>query len=140
MSKLTNTGLIVDASVAVKWFLPAAREPEAELARGIMGKFPLRTTTLAYYEVGNALTKKGRLTPEMVRECLETITATCGTPVDMTAADHEKAASIADQHSVTFYDASYVAIARRFGRRVVSADRDLLEPGLAVDLATAAHG
>jgi predicted nucleic acid-binding protein len=40
-------------------------------------------------------------------------------------------------HKLTFYDASYVAIANRVGRGVLSADRDLLEPGLAVTLETA---
>jgi len=135
MSGHSGEAWVVDASVAVKWFLPADHEPEADLARGIMGSLPLCTTTLAYYEAGNALTKRGRMKPQQVRECLETIASTCGPPVDMTAVDYEEAATLAGQYKITFYDASYVAIANRLNRTVVSADRDLLDPGLAVDLA-----
>jgi len=137
VSQTSNQGWVVDASIAVKWFLPADKEPEADEARDIMGALSLRTTTLAFYEVGNALTIKGQMEPQRVAGSLETIALVCGEAVDMTAADHEEAALLTKQHGITFYDASYVAIAKRLGRTVISADRDLLGPGLAVDLKTA---
>ena len=49
-------GWVVDASVALKWFLPAEREPDAELARAAVGRLTMRTTDLAVYEVAHVLT------------------------------------------------------------------------------------
>lgn len=61
----------------------------------------------------------------------------CGEPVNLTVDDHHAAAQLALEHDLTFYDSSYAVIARRVGRKLLSADRHLLDPGLAVDLRAA---
>ncbi len=104
-----ETAWLVDASVALKWFMPRDREPDADLARATIGQLAMRTTSLAVYEIGNILTRKS------------------GWDADR----------IALTHNITFYDASYVAIAERTRRRVLSADSDLIRPGLADSLETA---
>jgi len=48
--------------------------------------------------------------------------------------DHGPVAELALAHDLTFYDASYAAIARRTGRRLLSVDTDLVDPGLATQL------
>lgn len=126
---------IVDASVALKWFLPADREPDAELARGIVGRLALRTTSLAIYEVGNILTRHSGWPASDIASALKLLRATCGEPIALTAADESRTASLALEYDLTFYDASYVAVAQRTRRKLLSADRDLLDPGLAVALA-----
>ena len=65
------------------------------------------------------------------------LTEICGSPLALGSDDRRIAAELALSHGLTFYDASYAAIARRLGRRVLSADSDLLDPGLAVGLAAA---
>jgi predicted nucleic acid-binding protein len=134
---VTPSAWIVDASVVVKWFLPVEREPEGQLAREAIGQLAMRTTSLAYFEVGNVLTRRSSWTGEKVGAALELMLEICGEPFGLTAEDHGVAARLARTHDLTFYDASYVAITNRIGRGVLSADGDLVEPGLAVTLATA---
>jgi predicted nucleic acid-binding protein len=128
---------IVDASVAAKWFLPVEREPDGQLARDAIGRLAMRTTSLAFYEVGNILTIHSGWAGERVAAALDLLLEICGEPVGLDAEDHSSAAKLALSHGLTFYDASYVAVARRLGRGVLSADGDLVEPDLAADLAAA---
>ena len=135
MNSSAETGWIVDASVALKWFLPANLETDADIAREMIGRVGLRTTSLAFYEVGNRLARAAGLEPEDVAASLSFMDEICGPPVELIATDFAASASLANQHGITFYDASYVAIARRLNRVVPSADSHLLRPGLAQSLA-----
>lgn len=127
-------GWLVDASVALKWFLPLEREPDGQLARMAIGYLGMRTTSLAIYEVGNILTRHSRLEAVQIGAALGLLEDICGDPIDLTAEDRHSAAALAREHTLTFYDASYVAISLRTGRRLLSADKDLLAPKLAVGL------
>lgn len=129
-----SAGWVVDASVALKWFLPVEREPDGALARSAIGRLAMRTTALAMHEIGNILTRRSDLSVEQIEAALALVLEICGEPLALIAEDHGSAAQLARTHDLTFYDASYVAIARRTGRRVLSADRDLLGPGLAACL------
>jgi predicted nucleic acid-binding protein len=135
-----HRGWIVDASVAVKWFLGEAVEPGSTLAREAIGPLSMRTTTLAFYEVGSVLGRVPGARGESVGAALEMLREICGPPVDLEPRDFTAAADLAARHGITFYDASYRAIAERLNRGVISADRDLLEPGLAVTPAQALSG
>jgi predicted nucleic acid-binding protein len=128
---------IVDASVATKWFRPVESEPDGQLARDAIGRLAMRTTTLAFYEVGNALLRYSGWEVEKVSAALDLLTEICGEPLGLAPEDHRATAELALAHGLTFYDASYAAIARRVGRGVLSADSDLLTPGLAENLETA---
>jgi predicted nucleic acid-binding protein len=128
---------IVDASVAVKWFFPVERESEGQLARDAIGQLAMRTTSLAFFEVGNVLTSRSSWSGERVGAALGLLLEICGDPFELAPGDHGAAAELARAHNLTFYDASYVAIANRLGRGVLSADGDLVKPGLAVTLETA---
>jgi predicted nucleic acid-binding protein len=127
-------GWLIDASVALKWFLPLDREPDGDLARTAIGSLAMRTTSLAFYEVGNILTRHSGLEAVQIGAALGLFEDICGEPIELTSADRHSAAVFAHAHQLTFYDASYAAIARRTGRRLLSADRDLLDPKLAVSL------
>lgn len=128
---------VVDASVAVKWFLPLDREPQGELARSAIGRLAMRTTELSMHEVGNVLTRHSGWSAEKIAEALGLLLEICGDPVPLQPEDHAVAADLALTHGLTFYDATYSAIARRTGRLLLSADSDLVDPGLAVDLRAA---
>jgi predicted nucleic acid-binding protein len=125
---------VVDASVAVKWFLPVDREPDGELARKAIGRLAMRTTALAMHEVGNVLTIHSGWAAEKIAAALDLLIEICGDPLALHPEDHQTAADLALAHNLTFYDASYAAIARRADRRLLSADSDLVSPGLAVGL------
>lgn len=125
---------IVDASVAVKWFVPRAAEPNWDLARLATRRLAMRTTTLARYEVGNVLAWVGNMKPEQVANALIAMDDICGPAIDLEPADYEVCAKLTQDFGVTFYDASYVAIARRMSRQVLSEDSDLTGPGLARNL------
>jgi predicted nucleic acid-binding protein len=128
---------IVDASVAAKWFLPVEREPQGELAREAIGRLAMRTTSLAFHEVGNVLTTHSGWPSVRVVAALGLLREICGEPLELLPQDMATAVELASAHELTFYDASYAAIARRLGRGLLSADGDLLEPGLAAGLETA---
>jgi predicted nucleic acid-binding protein len=130
----TEVTWLVDASVALKWFMPRDREPDADLARSAIGQLAMRTTTLAVYEIGNILTRKSGWDVDQIALALKVLHDICGDPLDLEPADHHAVAEIAHAHDITFYDASYAGIARRTKRALLSADSDLLAPGLATSL------
>jgi len=134
----TEATWLVDASVALKWFMPPEREPDADLARSVVGRLAMRTTTLAVYEIGNILTRKSGWKADRIAMALKVLHDICGDPLELEPHDHQVTAEIALAHDLTFYDASYAAIAQRTGRTLLSSDGDLLAPGLAVSLATTA--
>jgi predicted nucleic acid-binding protein len=134
---IDSEGWLVDASVALKWFLPVEHEPDGELARTAIGRLAMRTTSLAVYEIGNILTLHSGWTASRIASALDLLAEICGDPVELAAQDHQRAAALALEHNLTFYDASYAAIALRTGRRLLSADRGLTVPGLAVGLTDA---
>jgi predicted nucleic acid-binding protein len=127
---------LVDASVAAKWFLPVAREPDGELARTAIGRLAMRTTTLAMHEVGSVLTIHSGWPADRIAAALDLLGEICGDPFELRPEDHRVTAELALDHHLTFYDASYAAIARRTGRRLLSADSDLLDARLATSLGT----
>jgi predicted nucleic acid-binding protein len=134
----TATGAwLVDASVALKWFLPPDREPDGPLARKAIGRLAMRTTTLAFYEVGNILTQHSGWEAVKIGTALGLLEDICGDPLELTSDDRHSAAALALEHGLTFYDASYAAIAGRTGRLLLSADRDLIQPKLALALGDA---
>lgn len=134
MSVAVGEALLVDASVALKWFLPAEREPRGELARALIGRSSLRTTTLAVYEISNILVRVSGMTDPEIARSLQLLDEICGEPIGLTHDDRSLAVELATRHRITFYDASYAAIAMRAGRTLVCDDSDLLEPGLAKSL------
>lgn len=127
-------GWLVDASIALKWFLPLDREPDGDLARTAIGSLAMRTTSLAFYEVGNILTRHSGLEAVQIGAALGLLEDICGDPIELTSTDRHSAAALALEHKLTFYDASYAAVANRTGRLLLSADSDLIAPKLAVTL------
>jgi predicted nucleic acid-binding protein len=125
--------LLVDASVWV-----SARDPEDRFhshARRLVLDFdqPVAALDLTFYEVANVVgVRKNQ--PEEARYLLEMLASRCGR--DIVAVDPKLASSavqVGAEHGLTAYDAAYVAVARRNGWTLVSADiADLVSKGLAV--------
>lgn len=126
------SALLLDASV-----LLAAEDPNdahrTAILRLLHGESPLATIDLAFYEVTNVAISAWRdlAAAERLRERVNALADEGG----LIRADLEllaSAAAIADELSVSAYDAAYVAAARRTDSRLVSCDvHDLVSRGLA---------
>jgi predicted nucleic acid-binding protein len=118
--------LVVDASVAVKWFV---EEDLADEAAALLHRPPpLYASDLIVSEVTNAAWKKfvrgtiSRAQAEVIAHSLPR------SPLHLTASLflHQRALDIAIDLRHSVYDCLYLACAERVGGRVVTADRALL--------------
>lgn len=117
--------LVVDASALLKWVLPAADEQWVDQANAIAaaalsGALRLRVPSLWYYEAGNILARK---MPDTAAAALEHL-ASLLTPWTLapTAETRKLTLELVRRHDVTFYDASYHALAIANGGTLVTAD------------------
>ena len=117
--------LIVDASVAVKWYLP---ENDSDRAEEILSTpTALLAPDLILAEVGNAVWKRvrdGRVAREDALRILDRLTSAFGILVPLaTLARDAMEISTAFNHPI--YDCFYLALARREKQTLVTFDRRL---------------
>lgn len=125
--------LLLDASVVLAAF--DSDDDLYEPARAILveSHVALATLDLARYEVANVVIRAWRA-PDQVNALLEAIDriSNDGGVLLSTAALIARAAQLAEEHTISVYDAAYVAAASRVGGTLVSCDtRALLSKGLA---------
>ena len=126
--------LVVDASIAVKWFVPEGDDEPAERLRD--GKFRLLAPELMKVEFANALWKKrrkGEIDDDGCRTIIHALTAGAirYTPDgELFGAAFQLACHI--DHPV--YDCLYLALADAQGAKMVSADGRLLDKARAAGL------
>lgn len=123
--------LIIDASVVIKFYIPEIlSDKSAEvMSRVADGELMLCAPDLLYPETGNILWKKqGRheLTPVEVDEIVDAITA-LPIKIEPSMPVMPLAVSIAMQSGITVYDAMYVAVARIYETRMITADKKLMD-------------
>jgi predicted nucleic acid-binding protein len=116
--------VVPDASVLLKWVLPEEREPHAAQAVSIRdafiaGRIRLLVPSLWFYEVGNVLVAHY---PDSAAERLAALAAFRLSEARPTSAWRERIVKLATDHRVTFYDASYHALAVVLGGIFVTAD------------------
>lgn len=121
------TRVVVDASVAVKWFIP--EELSADARMFLAAEYELLAPDLLWAELGNVLWKKHRrreLDPRTARRLLRDFARV---PIEYHASERwtEAALELAIRHGITVYDGLYLALAVGNGCRVVTADRRLHE-------------
>lgn len=122
----------VDASV-----LLSTEDPDDEhhvgSVRLLVGREPLATLDLAFYEVGNVAVRAWRDVAAAAR--LRARVAAIADDGGLVRADVpllEDASAVAAEHGISVYDAAYVAGAKIAGAELVSCDvRDLVSKGLA---------
>ena len=123
--------LVIDASVVTKFYVPEILSDNAEgiLSQATDGKLLLCAPDLVYPETGNILWKKQRrreLTSEEVEEIVDAIAA-LPIRIEPSRPVMPLAVSIAMHGEITVYDAMYVAIARIYKTRMITADRKLVD-------------
>ena len=113
---------VVDASVAVKWFLPEVHSAEA--VRLLRDDYQLFAPDLIWAEFGNVLWKKWRqreIEADVARRILEDFRRF---PLEVRSSDTLLASAwtIAEELHRTMYDSLYLALAESQGYRLVTAD------------------
>jgi len=115
---------VLDASVAVKWFSQEEGTARAEefLSRAFSGSMEIYAPDLLVYEIANALFKGKRLNQEKISAALEMV---YNSPLQLFPPD--KLMVVAGvrfmvKYNLTFYDASYAALAHVLQVPLVSAN------------------
>ena len=115
--------VVVDASVAVKWFVPEPHAPATH--RLLVGRWTLMAPELIWVEVANALRKcvqRAELTYEAAEEILRNFKQFPLQTYPIKTL-FESAWSLAMQHQVSVYDGLYLALAVSRDCHLVTADR-----------------
>lgn len=121
------SGFVVDASVALKWYLP---EPHSQHALRLRkGSLPLDAPDLLHAEVANALWKRVQRSELATDEAASIAAALAAMPVETHPARLLAAAAlqIACATRLTVYDSLYLATALLTDRPLVTADRRLYD-------------
>ncbi|MBV8203015.1 MAG: type II toxin-antitoxin system VapC family toxin [Acidobacteria bacterium] len=119
---------VPDASVILKWVLVSADEPGYEAASQVFkrwqeGEIGLAVPALWAYEVGNVLCLKR---PADAAEVLTTLCDLGLNEVPLTPTLIQQTVALASRHGITFYDASYLAVAEEVKAILLTADARFL--------------
>ena len=119
--------MVVDASVAVKWFAP--EELSTEARQLLAPEYELLAPDLLWAELGNVLWKKYRRRELDQRMAARLLHDFSRIPIEFHAAERwsETALDLAMRYGVTVYDGLYLALAAGSGCRVITADRRLFD-------------
>lgn len=119
--------MIIDTSVAVKWFYDEAETPRAlRLFEGIMDH-SIRAVVpdLLFYEFANVLKTKGKADRSKTEGALAALHELPWTIVEPDQHFMSHALQVAEQYSISVYDAAYVALAFEWEMPLITADERL---------------
>lgn len=118
---------VVDASVALKWFVEEADSPLALELRDahIAGQVPIVVPDLLVYEIANALLHHPRLLESDIERAVASLYDLQLELVMPTAELAQTVLRLAARYDLTFYDALYVGLAQELGMELITADRRL---------------
>lgn len=118
--------LIVDASVAVRWYITEEGSDRADAI--LAGGDLLIAPDLIFFEVGNALSKhvrRGSLTPAFVERAVDNLARAISNVVPLGTL-RQSAIALALQHNHSIYDCAYVALTLATpGGVLATADKEL---------------
>ena len=120
---------VVDASVILKWILGDKQEPDHDRATNLLnawveGAVELSAPILWQYEVGNFL---GRELPKEAEEKMSLLLNLNIGQVDLNDNIFRLCFQWMEQNGVTFYDASYLAVAFEIQATLVTADEKFVK-------------
>lgn len=118
-------GLVIDASVAVKWFIDEDRSADAQ--RLLSADADLIAPASILYEVFHVLwdaARTGRLPAKHLPALAEVVPTPFSALVPM-AQLYAAAAALAQAHRLPIYDCAYVALAQREHAELTTADEHM---------------
>ena len=129
------SGLILDASLTLRWFL----EDEAgrEYALGVLASLSTKRAAvpvLWFYEVGNGLLmayRRKRIALDKIGGFLTRLKALPIDASDQSASEILELPALAQKHSLTNYDAAYLALAMSLNLPLATTDDDLRRAAVA---------
>ncbi|OPY79872.1 MAG: PIN domain protein [Syntrophorhabdus sp. PtaU1.Bin153] len=115
---------VVDASVILKWVLGDEKEPDQIKAMQLLnawttGDAAISAPTLWQYEVGNFL---GREVPEEAKEKMDLLLDLRIRNVELSDNMYQLCFTWMREYKISFYDASYLAVAYDIQAMLVTAD------------------
>lgn len=124
---MQNNLLVLDASIAIKWF---HGEPDSEAAERIRDRIVNRelrivVPSLFFYEVANALTCKAGSEVNAILEAHKVLTGLPLQIVEVINSVLADAIQVAHRHHLSIYDAIYVALAMSIDGILLTADEKL---------------
>ncbi|WP_028924564.1 type II toxin-antitoxin system VapC family toxin [Pseudonocardia acaciae] len=132
---MTDLRVVVDTSVLLKWFYS---DNELEVAESLLVHHAHRTglltahiLDLTLYELGNILLRKRHWPADEVADTLDDLLVICGPTLVPPPEWRRNATALSAEYGLSFYDASFVSAARALEAPLLSADKKLLDPGLA---------
>ncbi|MBI2941517.1 MAG: type II toxin-antitoxin system VapC family toxin [Chloroflexi bacterium] len=128
--------LVVDASVAVKWYVPEVGTAEATAI--LNGGDSLLAPDLLVAEFGNVIWKKvrrGELSPSEASDVADAFVAACPLALRPASAFLRPALDIATRWQRTVYDALYLAVALAEGCPLITGDDRLVRALSSTELA-----
>ena len=116
---------VIDASVAIAWYLPESFSKAARDWRDRMvdERVHFFAPSLHFWEVGNALrtcVKRGELSEDIARDIYRTHLAA---PIERTDPKPDDLLSVAFKYQATLYDAVYIALALETGSPLLTAEK-----------------
>ena len=134
--------LVLDASLTLQWFL----EDEADREYGLAVLASLATKRAAvpilwFYEVGNGLLmahRRKRITLDKVDGFLARLKALPIDAAEPVPSEILELPALAQKHSLTNYDAAYLALAMRLSLPLATNDADLRRAAAATGIAMVA--
>lgn len=119
------TGYVLDASVAVAWYLPESFSDEARRYRDRLSRGEIRCVVpdLHFWEVGNVLrtyVRRGEIESELAREIFE-LHLDAG--LEVAEPERTRAFAVALDFDATVYDAVYIALALDSDLPLLTAER-----------------
>lgn len=120
---------VIDASVAVKWFLEEADTEAALVIQSdfLEGRLKLRVPSIFPYEVLNALAFSRRFRDRELIEAARDVDRSDLITVPLFGDYFEETVTTSVRGRITIYDAGYLALARALDCPLFTADRTLLK-------------
>ena len=130
--------VVVDASVAAKWFSREEYSGEAAALKQayVDGIVELVAPMHLIYEVGNSIWKNKQLSVEDASRAVSLLLDLDLNLVEPSADDLKRAMEIARKMNTTFYDALYIQVAEKYGVKLITADGRQIEKSKGIVEAT----
>lgn len=134
--------VVVDASVAVKWFNTESGTREALALRDdhVGSRVVLAAPSLLVWEVGNALRYSQAIGADRVERAIRDLVDLQVILVEPDPEWMQQAAGLAFRRGLTLYDASYLALAQHLRADLYTADERMLEAGQGLAKAISRYG